>query len=107
MPSCQRGVAPPRVLRNSIVVRVDVPGLTEKDLHVSVDNGVLTISGEREGQHESKDDDYYYAERCAGSFSRSLMLPSGIEADGINAKMKERDARNPSPEDEGRRREDD
>jgi HSP20 family protein len=50
---------------NEIIVRVDVPGLSKKDVHVSVDNGVLTISGTREEERESNGDDYYYAERWA------------------------------------------
>ena len=52
------------------------------------DNGVLTISGTHDEARESNGDDYYYAERWAGSFSRSLMLPAGVDADGINATMK-------------------
>jgi HSP20 family protein len=86
-----RGWAPPVDMidrKNEILVRVDVPGLSEKDVHVSVDNGVLTISGAREEERESKDEDYYYSERWAGSFSRSLMLPSGVDADGIKATLK-------------------
>jgi HSP20 family protein len=86
-----RGWAPPVDMidrNNEVVVRVDVPGLTEKDVHVTVDNGVLTISGQRQGERESTDEDYYYAERWAGSFSRSLMLPSGVDADGIKATLK-------------------
>jgi HSP20 family protein len=73
---------------NEIIVRVDVPGLSEKDVQVSVDNGVLTMSGTHDEARESNGDDYYYAERWAGSFSRSLMLPAGVDADGINATMK-------------------
>lgn len=86
-----RGWAPPVDMvdrNNEILVRVDLPGLSEKDVHVSVDNGMLTISGERAEEHESKDDDYYYAERWAGSFARSLALPAGVDADRISARMK-------------------
>jgi HSP20 family protein len=50
---------------NEIIVRVDVPGLSEKDVQVSVDNGVLTISGTHDEARESNGDDYYYAERWA------------------------------------------
>jgi HSP20 family protein len=86
-----RGWAPPVDMvdrRNEILVRVDVPGLGEKDVQVSVDNGVLTISGEREEERETKDDDYYCSERWSGSFSRSLTLPAGVDADGIKATLK-------------------
>ena len=74
--------------KNEVVVRVDVPGLSERDINVSIDNGVLTISGERKEDRETQDDDYYCSERWAGSFSRALMLPQGVDADGIKATLK-------------------
>ena len=74
--------------KNEIIVRVDVPGLSARDIDVSVDNGVLTISGERKEDWEAQGDDYYRCERWAGSFSRALMLPQGVDAEGIKATLK-------------------
>jgi HSP20 family protein len=48
---------------------------------------VLTVSGERRTEHEAKKDGYYRLERTMGSFSRSLTLPEGIDADAVNAKF--------------------
>ncbi|HXH81906.1 MAG TPA: Hsp20 family protein [Candidatus Tectomicrobia bacterium] len=62
--SDSRGWAPPVDMvdrKHELVVRVDVPGLSEKDVHVSVDGGVLTISGAREEDRESRDEDHYAA----------------------------------------------
>jgi HSP20 family protein len=74
--------------KNEIVVRLDVPGLSERDIDVSIDNGVLTISGERRDDWEAQGDDYYCSERWAGSFSRALMLPQGVDAEGVKATLK-------------------
>jgi HSP20 family protein len=53
-----------------------------------VEEGVLTIRGERKGEEEVKEEDYYCCERWAGSFERSLTLPSGVDADKIKATFK-------------------
>jgi HSP20 family protein len=73
---------------NEILVRADLPGLEQKDIHVTVDNGVLTIRGERKGEQETKDEDYYCCERWAGSFVRSLSLPAGTDPNRIDATFK-------------------
>jgi len=73
---------------DEIVVRADVPGLSEKDIDVTVDSGILTIRGERKDEWEAKEDDYYASERWVGSFSRSLSLPSGVDPDRIKATLK-------------------
>ena len=74
--------------KDEIVVRADVPGLEQKDLQVDVDNGVLTIRGQRQGEKESKEEDFYYSERWSGSFSRTIQLPSGIDPEKIRATFK-------------------
>jgi HSP20 family protein len=67
------------------VLRADLPGLSEQDVNIELDDNVLTISGERQGGHEKKGEGYYRAERAWGAFSRSLSLPEGVDADGIEA----------------------
>jgi HSP20 family protein len=74
--------------KDEIVLRADVPGLEQKDIQVDVENGMLTIRGTRQGEREAKEEDYYCCERWAGSFSRTIALPSGIEQDKIKATFK-------------------
>jgi HSP20 family protein len=74
--------------KDEIVLRADVPGLEQKDIQVDVENGMLTIRGTRQGEREAKEEDYYCCERWAGSFSRTIALPSGIEQDRIKATFK-------------------
>src|SRR5258705_2568675 len=74
--------------KDEIVLRADLPGLEEKDLDVRVDNGVLSIQGRRQEQREEKEEDYYYSERWAGSFARSVALPPGVDTEKIKATFK-------------------
>ena len=67
------------------VLRADLPGLSEGDVNVELDHNVLTISGERKREHEQRSEGYYRVERASGSFSRSLTLPEGVDADDIQA----------------------
>lgn len=69
---------------DKIVVKVEVPGMNEKDLKVSFEDGLLTVSGER--QFERKDDrNYHRIERTYGSFVRSFSLPRSVDANKIAA----------------------
>jgi HSP20 family protein len=67
------------------VLRADLPGLGEDDVTIEVENDVLTVSGERKGEHEEKRQGYYRLERSFGSFRRSLRLPEGVDAGAIVA----------------------
>jgi HSP20 family protein len=67
------------------VLRADLPGISENDVNIELDDNVLTISGQRRSEHESRNEGYYRVERASGSFSRSLTLPEGVDADGIQA----------------------
>jgi HSP20 family protein len=69
------------------VLKVDLPGLTESDVNVELQDNVLTISGERKQKQEHKAEGYYRLERSFGSFSRSLTLPEGVNADAVAAKF--------------------
>lgn len=74
--------------KDEVILRADLPGLEQKDIEVRVDQGVLSIRGERKEEKEVKEQDYYYSERWAGSFARSLALPPGVEAEKIRAMFK-------------------
>jgi HSP20 family protein len=67
------------------VLRADLPGMTEADIDLSLEDHVLTISGERKAEHEENKEGYYRVERAYGSFSRSLTLPEGVDGDAIAA----------------------
>jgi HSP20 family protein len=67
------------------VLRADLPGLSEDDVNVQFEDSVLTISGERNAQHEQHEEGYYRIERVFGSFHRSLTLPEGVDPDKVQA----------------------
>jgi HSP20 family protein len=67
------------------VLKADLPGLGEGDVSIEVQDGTLTISGERNAEHEARERGWYRIERSFGSFSRSLTLPEGVDADAISA----------------------
>jgi HSP20 family protein len=70
---------------NHFVLKADLPGLTEGDVAIEVEDGTLRISGERKAEREENERGWYRIERSFGSFSRSLSLPDGVDADGIDA----------------------
>lgn len=72
---------------DEIVLAVDLPGIREEDISIEVDDGVLTISGERSRTIDEKSDRYYRFERRFGQFSRSVTLPQGIDASGVKAEF--------------------
>jgi len=65
------------------VLRADLPGLSDGDVNVQLEDNVLTISGERKVEHEEQPADYYRLERASGAFSRSLTLPDGVDPDTV------------------------
>jgi HSP20 family protein len=66
-------------------LRVDLPGVSEDEVNVELEDNVLTVSGERKSEHEERHEGYYRIERATGSFSRSLTLPEGVDAEAVNA----------------------
>ena len=67
------------------VLRADLPGMSEEDVKIEVEDRVLTISGERKAEHEETKEGYHRVERAFGAFSRSLTLPEGIDAEAVTA----------------------
>jgi HSP20 family protein len=68
-----------------LVLRGDLPGLTEDDIDIEIKDNVLTVSGERKAESEEKGEGYYRVERTFGNFSRSLTLPQGVDAGTVEA----------------------
>jgi HSP20 family protein len=67
------------------VLTADLPGLSEEDVNIEVEDRVLTVSGERKAAHEVTKEGYHRVERAFGTFSRSLTLPEGINAESVEA----------------------
>ena len=72
---------------NQIILSAELPGLSDKDVTVNVENNVLTISGERALENEEKKDGYTRVERYYGSFNRSFSLPNTVDIEKVDAKM--------------------
>jgi HSP20 family protein len=70
-----------------LVLRGDLPGMTEDDVDIEVKDNVMTVSGERKSESEDKREGYHRVERSFGSFSRSLTLPQGIDPERVDAKF--------------------
>jgi len=74
--------------KDKILVRVEVPGINEKDLKISFEDGLLTVSGER--QFERKDDrNYHRIERTYGTFTRTFSLPRTVDSGAIAANYRD------------------
>ena len=72
-------------LQNELVLSFDLPGLSQDQISVELDDNVLTVSGQRERKQERKDEGYYRFERRFGTFSRSVALPAGVSESDITA----------------------
>jgi HSP20 family protein len=68
-----------------LVLRGDLPGMTEDDINIEIKDNVLTVSGERKAESEEKGKGYHRVERSFGSFSRSLTLPQGVDPEKVDA----------------------
>lgn len=72
-----------------VVATCDIPGLEKKeDVHIDIDNNVLTISGTVNKVHEVKEGQIHRQERFAGRFQRSIGLPAGVSTEGVTATYK-------------------
>jgi HSP20 family protein len=67
------------------VLRADLPGMSEENVNIEVEDRVLTVSGERKAEHETTKEGYHRVERAFGAFSRSLTLPEGVDAEAVEA----------------------
>ncbi len=72
--------------KDRFVLRADVPGVRTEDIEVAMDNGVLSVSGERHAIAPSDDSGVQRIERATGRFLRRFTLPDTADADGVSAK---------------------
>jgi len=75
--------------KEALVVVAELPGLVEKDIHLSIVGDVLSVRGERSWNQEVKQENYYRGERWYGKFERSLPLPMPVQADKVSAKYRD------------------
>ncbi len=71
-----------------VVLKLEVPGIEEKDLDIRVENNTLTVKGERKFEKEEKEENFHRIERRYGSFYRAFTLPSTVDTEHINANYK-------------------
>jgi HSP20 family protein len=72
-----------------IVIKAELPGLTKEDVNVSVENNLLTVSGERKFEEETRRENYHRIEFAYGEFRRSFTLPQFVDAAKITAAFKD------------------
>lgn len=64
---------------------VELPGMSEKDIELNITDDMISLKGEKKSQHETKEKDYYIAERSYGSVHRTFAMPSGVKLDKVMA----------------------
>jgi HSP20 family protein len=86
-PATRRWIPPMDLVETAddYVLRADLPGLSEGDVNIELEDNVLTVSGERTGEHEGGEEGYFRVERAFGAFSRSLTLPDGVDPESVQA----------------------
>ncbi|MGA9685627.1 MAG: Hsp20/alpha crystallin family protein [Candidatus Sulfotelmatobacter sp.] len=70
---------------HNITLKLEVPGIDEKDINVSVENSTLTVHGERKIEKEEKEENFRRVERQYGSFTRSFTLPTSVDPGQVSA----------------------
>jgi len=73
---------------DALLLQAELPGIDKKDIRLEVKDGVLTLSGERRYEKDVKEENVHRVERAYGSFSRSFSLPTNVDADKVDANMK-------------------
>src|SRR6266545_8430378 len=88
------------------VMRADLPGMTQDDVTIELEESTLTVSGERKAEHEERQEGFYRVERAFGRFSRSLTLPKGVDPEAVSASFDNGvlEVRIPKPEERKPRR---
>lgn len=72
-----------------LVVRAEIPGMSPDEIDVRVENGVLTIRGERRFESERRDRNFHRVERSYGTFSRSFTLPTTVDTENVSARYEQ------------------
>jgi len=75
--------------KDELVITAELPGLNEKDIHLSITGDMLTIRGERRWDQEVKQENHYRSERWFGKFERTLPLPIPVQAEKVKASYRD------------------
>ncbi len=75
--------------KDELVVTAELPGIREKDIHLSITGDMLTLKGERHWAEEAKQENYYRGERWFGKFERALPLPIPVQSDKVKASYRD------------------
>lgn len=75
--------------KDSLVVKVELPGLKKEEINISLHEGVLTVSGERKRETEKKEGESFRSERYFGKFQRSVTLPTSVDSSKVSAAYKD------------------
>ena len=70
---------------HGIQLKMEVPGINEKDIDIRLENNVLTVTGERKIENEEKQENFHRVERRYGTFSRSFTLPNTVDNESVTA----------------------
>jgi HSP20 family protein len=76
-------------LEEEFLIQADIPGVDKDNVHVTVENGVLTLKGERKREVEEKGKKFHRVERFTGTFTRQFTLPDNVDTAGIRAVFKD------------------
>ena len=75
--------------KDNVIVKAELPGMKKEDIDVSLHDGTLTISGERKLERKKEEGETYRSERFYGRFQRSVLLPTSVAADKVNASYRD------------------
>jgi HSP20 family protein len=75
--------------KDNVIVNAEIPGMSKEDVKVTVQDNILTLSGEKKQEKEEKNGSYHRIERSYGSFRRSFTLPTFVQADKVKAAYKD------------------
>lgn len=73
----------------AFLIEAELPGLTKKDVEITLENNLLKLSGERRFEKDAQEENYHRVERSYGSFLRTFSLPSQVDSEGVKANFKE------------------
>ncbi|MCC5987966.1 MAG: Hsp20/alpha crystallin family protein [Pararhodobacter sp.] len=74
---------------SAYTISMELPGVAEEDIHLTVENGQVTVKGEKKTEREEKGDTWYFSERQFGSFQRSFRVPADVDESAVSAALKE------------------
>jgi HSP20 family protein len=78
-----------KLAEDAYTITMELPGVEEKDIELTVQDGLVRVTGEKKTEREEKGDTWYFSERQYGSFSRSFRLPQDADETGVKAALKD------------------